>query len=175
MDIPLTAPFFWDGAAYLAFFFIILAIYREQFVNGTLAVCAVVLGVYAWFFLEISLLATLQGLIFASASLQWAKVPRRRGIIIMGVLTFAAYAWLVFNGDLTDIKALLGSFGLLGIAGGLMLLPLRLAFLVMAIGGTLLVFYSYPDAMVFVLLNGVFVIVNIKNYWKNRAAVKSTQ
>jgi len=164
-------------AAYAAFYFIIRAVHKERFINETFAVCGGFLGIYAWFFLGNLLLATLQGLIFVSASLQFAEVKRRSGIMIMSVLTIAAYVWLASSGMLTDTKAIIGSIGLLGIAIGIMLLPSRHAFLMMAVGGVLLVYYSFPAAMVFVLLNIFFTYVNIQKWREARKAVvtKSSQ
>ena len=163
----------WNTIAYAAFIAIIVGVFYERHRNALFTIGAAVLVAYAYFFLGNPLFATLQVLIMISGLLRWKKVNRRFSIMAMLMLTALAYAYLYLTGAIMDIWSLAGSLGLLGIAFGLILLPKRYGFLIMAVGGSLLVFYAFHvAAWVFFLLNIFFAISNIYT-WKKTGGVSN--
>ena len=160
----------WDAVAYLALTLIIVGVFWERGRNFLFAAGSVILAAYAWFFLNNTLFAILQALIIVSAILAIEKVSKIRTATILIALTVIAYILLILSNWITDIWSLLGSFGLIGIAFGLVVLPARWGFILMAIGGVLLTIYSVAvSAIVFLLLNIFFSIANIVNYVRRRA------
>lgn len=165
-----TSPIstFWNLSAYLAFIIIIIGVLSEKYRNVLITFGAGVLALYAGIFLHHPLFATLQTLIVLSGILLSAKKLSKPGTVtIMVILTIAAYLFLMMGGAITNVSAFIGSSGLLGIAFGLAALPKRYGFLLMALGGILLIIYtSYISAWVFFFLNIFFTVANIKKLYQ---------
>ena len=157
----------WNLAAYVAFIGIIIGVSSERHRNVLTAIGAVILGLYAWLFLHNPLFATLQVLIVISICLQWAKLSRQHTMLAMLPLTLLAYFLLAKNGAIADVWSLIGSFGFLGIAFGLVVLPKKFGFLLLVAGGALLTVYAYHvSAWVFFLLNVFYVIESVRAWFK---------
>jgi len=158
----------WNATSYVAFTIIIVGVFSERYRNILITLGAAALAVYALVFLKNPLFATLQTLIVISGLLQMVKLRRNFAVTAMIVLTVVAYAFLHLSGAITGGWALVGSFGLLGIAFGLIILPERYGFLLMAAGGLLLIVYAFHVAVwVFFFLNIFFAIANIHTWQKN--------
>ncbi|HEY4497283.1 MAG TPA: hypothetical protein VJC20_00795 [Candidatus Paceibacterota bacterium] len=159
----------WNAISYGAFVAIIIGVFSERFRNILITLGAVVLAIYAEVFLKNPLFATLQTLIVVSGLLQIANLRRHFVVIAMMALTIVAYLFLFLSGVIADGWVLAGSFGLLGIAFGLVTLPNRFGFLLMASGGVLLIIYAFRvGAWVFFLLNIFFIIANLYTWQKTR-------
>lgn len=157
----------WNIAAYIAFIGIIIGVSSERDRNLLFTVGAFVLALYASIFLNNQLFATLQIVVMISGFLQLFKFSKRFSIGLLILFTAASYLNLALNGTISDIWSFIGSLGLLGIAFGLIILPKRFGFLVMALGGAFLTIYAFTVfAWVFFLLNIFFAIVNIKTWYK---------
>ena len=157
----------WNSIAYLAFILIIIGVSSDRYRNVLITSGAAALALYAIIFLHNPLFAALQALITVSGSLQLAGISKRTAMTVMMVLTAAAYLFLILGGSITNIWALLGSLGLLCIAFGLVVLPKRCGFLLMAAGGILLIIYAFTvTAWVFFFLNIFFTIANIRTWQK---------
>ena len=155
--------------SYIAFVAIIAGALSERYRNMLIVSGAVILAAYAEIFLKNPLFAALQALIIVSGILQWAKLRRYYAMIIMIMLTAAVYVFLYLSGAIADGYALIGSFGLLGIAFGLVILPKHYGFLFMAAGGLLLVIYAFHTAAWgFFFLYIFFSIANMHAWQKIR-------
>lgn len=160
----------WNLAAYVAFISIIIGVCYERGRTVLITLGALVLALYAGFFLKDPVFAALQTLITVSGVMQLRQVERRTSIIILLFLTICAVSLLAFGGVLQDNTTLVGVGGLLAIAFGIILLPQFTAFLVMAIGGILLADYAWAvGAWVFFWLNIFFALANIKELFTVRA------
>lgn len=154
----------WNGAAYITILIIIRAVYLERWINQVVFVGGIFLGIYAWFFLHDPLFTTLQGVIAFSALLQLLSVSKHLSIGLLTIITGTAYAILLSQGVISDQVSVLGSIGLLGIAFGLIFIPSRLGFAILATGSVLLSAYSwFTEAWAFLFLNVFFAIVNIRS------------
>ncbi len=152
----------WNTISYLAFIAIITGVFWERCRNWLITMGAIVLAVYAAIFLQNTLLTTLQIVIAISGILQLCRVSRSSAMLTMIGCTIVAYLFLIFENAIVDDWSFVGSFGLLGIALGLTILPKRDGFLVMAAGGLLLIGYSFViGAWVFFFLNIFFFIANL--------------
>ena len=159
----------WNTVAYTAFIGIIIGVLWERCRDALITLGALALALYAGMFLHNPVFAALQALIVVSGLLKLAASPKRVAMGIMIALTVAAYLSLALSGAIVDAWALVGSFGLLGIAFGLTVLPKNYGFLLMAAGGVLLIFYGFAvEAWVFFSLNIVFAIVSIRNWKKEQ-------
>ncbi len=155
----------WNAVAYMAFIGIIIAVLWERYRNVLMTLGAAILASYAGFFLYNPLFTTLQALIVVSGLLQLMKAPKRTSMAVLMTLTVVAYLFLTLSGAVADGWALIGSLGLLGIAFGLAVLPNRYGFLLMAVGGVLLIFYAFAvKAWVFFFLNIFFAVANIRTW-----------
>jgi len=155
----------WDAVSYLAFIAIIIGVFSERYRNVLITLGAAVLAMYAWFFLENLLFTILQLLIVVSGVMQLVRLSGRIAVTSMVILTSVAYMHLYISGAITDVWALIGSFGLLGIALGLVILPKHYGFLFMAAGGMLLILYAFDvEAWVFFFLNIFFVVANLRTW-----------
>ena len=158
----------WNAAAYLAFVAIIIGVFSERYRNWFITVGAFVLMFYARFFLHNQLFASLQALIVISGCLQLLGVPKRFSIGLLILLTAGSYLNLALNCAINNIWAFIGSLGLLGIAFGLIILPKRFGFRVMAIGGVFLIIYAHTvSAWGFFFFNIFFIFANIVSWQKN--------
>lgn len=152
----------WNTVGYLALIIIIIGVFSERYRNILITVGAGVLAYYAGIFLHNPMFATLQALIVFSGLLSITGTPKRPAMFIMIALTAAAYLFLITDGAIVDAWTFMGSLGLLGIAFGLIILPKHYGFILMAVGGTLLVIYAFAvAAWVFFFLNIFFIIANI--------------
>lgn len=157
----------WNIIGYLAFIGIIIGVFSERYRNTLITLGAGALAIYSGIFLHNPLFTALQTLIVISGLLQWTKISKQLTVAAMIILTVSAYLFLAWNGTIVDVWSLIGSFGLLGIAFGLITLPRRLGFIFMAIGGALLVVYGFVvEAWVFFFLNIFFVFANIRTWLK---------
>ena len=159
----------WNMAAYIAFIGIIIGVSWEKYRNLLVTIGAFVLVFYAGIFLHDPLFVISQCVIVFSGILQLTKTSKRTATKSLILATLLSYAILLKNGAIADIWSFIGSLGLLGIAFGLIILPKRFGFLVMAVGGVFLTIYAYTvSAWVFFLLNIFFAIVNVKKWYKNK-------
>ena len=159
----------WNTASYLAFIIIIIGVFWQRGRNWLITLGAAALGVYAMVFLRNTVLATLQIVIVFSGILQLSKTPRRPAMFAMVLFTMEAYIFLILMKSITNLWSFIGSLGLLGIAFGLIILPKRYGFLIMAAGGLLLVAYSFViSAWVFFFLNIFFFVANIHTWRATR-------
>lgn len=149
----------WNMLAYAAFICIIVGVSSDRYRNFLITLGGGLLAFYAYFFFHNYLFAVLQCLIVISGVLQWKKA--KGAAMVMVVLTAAAYLFLIRIGAIGNIWALIGSFGLLGIVFGLVVLPKRYGFMLMAVGGALLVIYAFPTRA------WVFFFLNIFFFWKS--------
>jgi len=155
----------WNSVAYAAVLAIIAALFLEKYdtLRYTIfAISGVVLVAYSHFSLHDVLFTILQTVITISALFQLLKFKPWSARVSLGLLTFIAIILLVFNGNLNSTLSAVGAVGFIGIAAGVVLLPLRAAFIVMAVGGAFLIGYAWETAAwVFFILNIVFVIANL--------------
>ncbi len=157
----------WNAISYLAFLVIIIGVFWERYRNWFVTLGGAALGIYAAAFLQNTVLTTLQAIITISGILQLLKTSRPRAIAIMTALSALAYLYLIASNSIANMWAFIGSLGLLGIAFGLIILPKRCGFLVMAAGGLLLVGYAFAvSAWVFFFLNIFFFAANLHT-WKS--------
>lgn len=169
LGFPTIVDSLWNIVSYTAFVAIIAGVFSERYRNRLITFGAAVLAVYAGVFLKNPLFATLQTLICVSGLMQMVQLRRRAAMTAMMVLTSIAYIFLYASGALADTWAVSGSFGLLGIAFGLITLPHRSGFILMALGGVSLITYAFHvGAWVFFLLNIFFAVANIHTWRKNR-------
>lgn len=160
---------FWNILAYVGMSAIIVAVvskkYRDHFfVWGPLA-----LILYAWFFLHNPLLAGLQLIITVSGALNFLRIKKGAPWIV-GILTAVVYSYLLTTGSINGIWNWIGSLGLWAIGMGLTQLPKKRSFLIMCIGGILLVVYSGPWALkiwIWFVLNIIFAISNFLTLLRN--------
>ncbi len=153
----------WNLLAYLGMIIIIAAVISRKcrdhfFVWGPLA-----LMLYAKFFLHNPLLVGLQLIIVVSGILNLQKI-KKGALPVVGVLTAIVYIVLLATGSINGIWYWIGSFGLLGIGLGLTQLPKKRSFVIMSIGGALIVLYSGPWALkiwIWFILNLVFFGANV--------------
>ncbi|TSC64853.1 MAG: hypothetical protein G01um101491_136, partial [Parcubacteria group bacterium Gr01-1014_91] len=109
-------------------------------------------------------------LITVSGVLQLCHTGRKASVVVMSALTIIALIFLVLGGALQSVAMTVGIGGLLGIAFGIVLLPRGNAFVLMTLGGVLLVGYALVvGAWVFFWLNIFFVFANIKEFFTARA------
>jgi len=159
----------WNSVGYIAFVIIIVGVFSERYRNLFITTGAFVLAVYAKVFLHNALFTVLQSLIVVSGILNWTKIQKKFSVGIMLCITVVAYIFLIVGNHITNVWALIGSVGLLGIAFGLIILPKSLGFIFMAVAGALLVIYAFAvEAWVFFLLNIFFAFANIQTLFKVR-------
>lgn len=161
----------WNLAAYVALAAIIIGVFHNRLRNFLFLFGAGMLAAYASLFLDNKIFAILQVLVMASAILQIKSVSKRRAIVIMSVLAAVVYLFLLWSDAIENTWALIGSIGLLGLAFGLMTLPKRSGFILMATAGILLALYAFEaNARVFFLLNIFFTAANLYS-WKRQETV----
>lgn len=159
----------WNVVAYIAFIGIIIGVSLEKYRNWFITIGALVLVFYAGIFLHDPLFTILQSMIVFSGFLELTKTPKRLATKSLILAVLLLYAILLKNGVIADMWSFIGSLGLLGIAFGLIILPKRFGFLVMAMGGAFLTIYAYTvSAWVFFLLNIFFARANVKKWYKNK-------
>lgn len=159
----------WNAVAYAAFVGIITGVFWERYRNLLITFGAAILALYSGIFFHNTLFTVLQLLIVVSGLLQLVNAHKRFAMITMVTFTITAYAFLALSGIITDTWTLMGSFGLLGIAFGLVILPKHYGFIVMSVGGILLIFYGFAvEAWVFFFLNIFFAVANTYEWNKVR-------
>ncbi|KKS88385.1 hypothetical protein A2567_00230 [Candidatus Azambacteria bacterium RIFOXYD1_FULL_42_11] len=164
-----TTGIIWNSLAYIAFIGIIIGVSSEQYRNWLITIGALVLAFYASIFLHDPLFTILQSIVVFSGFSQLLYRPKLYTTLALILATFLSYLFLILNGEIANIWSFIGSLGLLGIAFGLIILPKRFGFLVMAVGGVFLTIYAYTvSAWVFFFLNIFFAIVNVKKWYKNK-------
>ena len=158
----------WNLLAYTGMIAIIVAVFSPKqrgnlFIFGPLA-----LLFYAFIYLHDTLLASLQLIVTVSGFLnryfQNNKLFSRfsTNSIIIFVLAVTAFITSFFTGQFSSIWHWFGAFGLLGIAFGLIYIPRKTGFAVMALGGLLVAIYAFGlQIWVFFVLNSVFCISNL--------------
>lgn len=162
----------WNMLSYAALIAIIVGIASERNRAMLYTLGSAALAAYAAVFLHSIFWAVLNALVIVSGILQWIKAGRRITMAIMTILAILAYGFIWHVGAIADVWALFGSFGLLGLAFGLAVLPNRYGFLIMAAGGLLLIIYAFITAVwIIFVLNIIFVIVDIFT-WRNTEVVK---
>lgn len=163
-----TSGIIWNTLAYIAFVGIIIGVYWEKYRNSIITMGALILMFYASTFLNNRLFEVLQMLIVISGILQLISLPKKFSIGILTLVTIAALN-LLLGEIISNIWAFIGSLGLLGMAFGLIILPKRFGFLVMAMGGAFLTIYAFTvAAWVFFFLNAFFAVSNIVMWHKNK-------
>lgn len=153
----------WNILAYLGMIVIIVAVVSKKYRNHFFFWGPLALFLYAAFFLHNPLLAGLQLIIAASGLLNLLEL-KEYAFLRMGVLTVIIYSILLISGSINGIWCWIGSFGLLGIGLGLTQLPKKRSFIIMSIGGALIVLYSGPWALkiwIWFILNLFFFGANI--------------
>lgn len=161
----------WNIVSYSAFIVIIVGVFSEKYRNIFFTLGSAALAAYAAVFLNNPLLTVLQILIVISGILQLLKTSRFMTMLMMSVFTITGYLALFDNGLIGDTWPLVGSFGLLGIAFGIAMLPNRYGFITMASGGVLLTLYAFiVSAWVFFFLNIFFTVANVRTYYKTPKA-----
>ncbi len=160
----------WNLAAYAAFISIIVGVCYERGRNVLITVGAAVLALYSGFFLKDPVFAALQTIITASGIMQLCRAGRKVSIVVISALTIIALTFLVLDGALQSVAMTVGIGGLLGIAFGIALLPKGNAFVLMTLGGVLLVGYALTvGAWVFLWLNIFFALANIREFFRTPA------
>ncbi len=163
---------FWNLLAYLGMIVIIVAVISKKYRNHFFVWGPLALMFYAWFFLHNPLLYCLQFIIASSGALNLLRIKKGDSALLMvGILTGIAYILLLITGSINGIWYWIGSFGLLGIGLGLTQLPKKRSFVIMAIGGALIIIYSGALAIwIWFILNIAFFIANIAELirWKDQ-------
>ena len=152
---------FWNLLAYLGMIAIIAAVVSKKWQNHFFVWGPLALFLYAYLFLHNPLLGSLQLIITASGLLNLLKI-KKYSLLIVGTLTVIVYGALLLGGSINGIWCWIGSFGLLGIGLGLTQLPKKRSFVIMAIGGALIIIYSGALTIwIWFILNLVFFGANI--------------
>ncbi len=158
-----VASIFWNILAYLGMIVIIVGVVFKTekwqshfFVWGPLA-----LMLYAWFFLHNPLLTGLQLIIAVSGILNLLKI-KKCALLVVCCLTMIIYILLSVTGSISGIWYWIGSFGLLWIGLGLTQLPKKKSFVMMAIGGALIILYGGALGIwIWFVLNVIFFAANL--------------
>lgn len=154
---------FFNLLAYLGMMMIITAVLSKKLQDKFFFLGPMLLLAYALFYLHNPLLTGLQLIITVSGALNLLKIKRGAPEAIC-FLTGVVYAYLLITGSISGIWYWIGSFGLVGLGMGLTQLPKKRAFVVMTIGGFLIVLYSGPWALkiwIWFILNAVFAGANV--------------
>ena len=154
---------FWNILAYAGMVMIIVAVISKKLQNHFFFWGPMLLLTYAFFYLHNPLLAGLQLIITVSGALNLLKIKKSAPWIV-GILTVVVYLYLLATGSINGIWYWIGSFGLCAIGMGLTQLPKKRSFVIMSIGGILIVLYSGPWALkiwIWFILNLVFFGANV--------------
>ncbi|MBI2109272.1 MAG: hypothetical protein HYT93_03805 [Parcubacteria group bacterium] len=165
-----TAGIVWNSIAYAAAVGSIAGLFikeRNKHIRYTLfTVCGVALAAYSHLFLHSLLFSTLQVVVTCSALFQLCKFEPWRARVSLTLLTGIALIILILSGNLNDVWGVIGTVGLVGIAVGLVLFPLTVAYLLLAAGALFLVGYALETAAwVFFALNIVFALSSIIQWY----------
>ncbi len=156
----------WNLASYIAFIGIIVGVLYERWRNILLTVGGATLACYSEFFFKDIVFTALQALLTVSGVMQLARVKHRVSIATMLALTVVVLSLLLLGGALQSMNTVVGVGGLLGITFGIVLLPRRNAFVLMTLGGVLLIAYAWVvGAWVFFWLNIFFALANMKSFF----------
>lgn len=151
----------WNLAAYLGMIIITVAVCFDKYRNQFFVWGPLILLLYAWLYLGDPILTGLQLIVTISGALNLIGVKKEAPCVIV-FLTIVIYIFLLITGQFSNLWFWLGSFGLLGIAVGLIQLPHKRGFSVMALGGLLIAIYAFAlQIWVFFVLNTVFFTANI--------------
>ncbi len=159
----------WNLVAYAAFISIIVGVLYERFGTMLITIGAAVLALYSAFFLKDAVFAVLQTIITVSGVMRLRRIENTVTAVTIAGLAILALPALVLYGTLQGAAAIAGAGGLLCIAFGIVLLPRSGAYLLMTVGGILLIAYAWnAGAWVFFWLNIFFALANIKEYFAAR-------
>jgi hypothetical protein len=148
----------WNLLAYVGVGMIIAAVISRRLQNHFFVWGPLALLLYAWFFLHNPLLIGLQLVVTVSGVLNLLKI-KKSALWIVGILAGGTYVQLLTTNSISGIWNWIGSFGLLAIGMGLTQLPKKIGFVIMSIGGVLIVLYSGPWALkiwIWFVLNIIF-------------------
>lgn len=155
----------WNCVGYIAFLTIIAGVLIPKPRALLLTLGSGALALYSYVFLESMLFSILQGIVTLSALLQLLKIGQERSKFILKIFAVAAILILIFSGYLQTKIDAAGFIGFLAITLGVVILPDRVAFLRMAVGGMFLVFYAIAsNAWVFFVLYAAFFCATLQNY-----------
>lgn len=166
----------WNSVAYISVLAIVYAVLFEKGRFVVFAIAGALLALYSHFFFHSVLFTTLQVVVSISAILQVLKVDAFSQKVLLAFITFYAFVFLFTQGELNTALNMVGAFGFLGIAVGIIMLPRVHAFLVMALGGGALIVYAFAlSAWPFFVLNVFYTMANVWQWstlkerarWKN--------
>lgn len=149
--------------AYIGMIMIIMAVINKKLQDAFFFWGPMLLLTYALYYLHNPLLIGLQLIITVSGALNYLKIKKGAPWIV-GILTAAVYVYLLSTGSISGIWYWIGSFGLVALGMGLTQLPKKRSFVIMTIGGILIVLYSGPWALkiwIWFILNLVFFGANV--------------
>lgn len=153
----------WNLLAYVGMIVIIVAVISEKYRNHFFVWGPLSLLLYAWFYFHNPLLSGIQLIITVSGGLNLMKIKKNAPLIVF-VLTLIIYTLLIISGSISGFWSLIGSFGLWAIGMGITQLPKKRSFVIMSIGGVLIVLYSGPWALkiwIWFFLNAFFFGANV--------------
>ncbi|MDD3101869.1 MAG: hypothetical protein PHE59_01880 [Patescibacteria group bacterium] len=151
----------WNILAYFGMAMIIIGVVSAKFRNHFFVWGAIILCLYAWFFLHNSLLVGLEFVVAISGALNLFGV-KRGNLFIVGLTTVIVYTILLLTHSINGIWYWVGSFGLLGCGLGLTQMPKKIGFVIMAIGGFLIIVYSgFLSIWIWFVLNIIFFIASL--------------
>jgi len=157
----------WSLLGYVGMMLITIAVISSKWQKPFFFWGPLILLIYA-VHLNDSILMGLQTIITTSGLLNLVDIKKRSTQIVLA-LTVAVYAILLVTGKIYGIHWI-GSFGLLGIALGMVQLPFKRGFAIMSMGGLLVVVYAFvSQTWVFFILNIVFFIANILSIKNHKA------
>lgn len=169
-----TAGILWSLLAYLGMILIITAVVFPKWRNQFFVWGPLILLLYAWFYLHDPILTGLQFIITTSGILNFLNIKKPAALIVI-ILAVVVFITLLANGNLVGLWSWLGALGLLGIALGLTQLPAKQGFLIMALGGLLIVIYALAlQIWVFFILNAIFFAANILEWRRITVSSKTS-
>ncbi len=156
-----TLSIVWNVLAYGAMILITIAVVSAKWRNLFFVLGPFILLFYAWLYLHNPLLIGLQFVITTSGILNFLNIKKPAPFVVIGLAVIVFVALLIF-GQISGLWLWFGALGLLGLAFGLTQLPKKMGFIVMMIGGLLIVVYAFAfQVWVFFVLNIVFFVANI--------------
>ncbi len=156
-----TISIAWNILAYGAMILITIAVVSAKWRNLFFVLGPFILLFYAWLYLQNPLLIGLQFVITTSGMLNFFNIKKLAPFVVIG-LAVMVFAALLITGQISSLWLWFGAFGLLGLAFGLTQLPKKTGFIVMMVGGLLIVVYSFAlQVWVFFALNIIFFVANI--------------
>ena len=156
-----TASILWNLLAYAGMILITIAVVSTKWRNQFFVWGPSILLLYAWFYLRDPILTGLHIVIVISGVLNLRHIKKPAPLIVIS-LAAIVFATLLATGQILGLWAWFGAFGLFGIALGLIQLPYKRGFALIALGSLLIAIYAFAlQIWIFFILNIILFAANL--------------